>query len=76
MLREVRRLLGTGGVGAVRFCRVSHRALLPAARFVLEGACRDCIVDIDPAADGVVILGSRATLAVTRAGYRRFSEAG
>ena len=58
-------------LGAIRYCRVSHAGLLSAVRFVLDGS-PGCVVEVDPSAEGAVLLGARATLVLDAAGYRLF----
>ena len=72
ILQQAREAIRTGRLGEVEFCRVEHDGLLPTAQFVLGDTRFDWIVEVDPAAEGVALLGRRATLVVDRAGCRLF----
>jgi len=75
-LRAAREIIRAGALGAVGYCRVGNRELLPALRFVLDRARPDCVVEVDPATEGAALLGSRATLVMGRDGIRLFGRDG
>ena len=56
------------GIGEICFCRVADTGWL---RLVPRG----CVFEVDPATDGITLLGSRATLVITRSGWSSY-EAG
>src|SRR5579864_4842438 len=58
-----RELLRCGELGPVRFCRIGHSDLRPAAAYILGRA--DCRIEIHAGAAGAAFLGSRATLVVS-----------
>ena len=68
-LRTARRLVRTGGVGRVVFCRASRKtaAWLP---FVLDGAAPVCE---RIARHELVLCGTEATLVIDGRGCRRFA---
>lgn len=72
--RSARRLVRRGSLGRIGFCRVEHVTLIPALRFVLDGA--NCVVEVDPARRGAALLGSDATLVLDQAGYHLFGRNG
>ncbi len=72
VLLEARERVRDGQLGQIRFCRVSHPSLLSAASFVLDGGIPAPVVEVEPAAPGMALLGSRATLAIDRSGCRTF----
>jgi hypothetical protein len=63
-------MVRAGALGAIRFCRVSDRSLQEAA---LAIAGRDVVVEVDPSATAMALLGSRATLVLDQGGWRLFS---
>jgi hypothetical protein len=67
---SARQLPPTGALGTVRFCRVSDRGLGDAA---LAMAGSDVVLEVDPSATGIALLGSRATLVVDHDGWRLFA---
>jgi hypothetical protein len=72
ILEQARETIRTGRLGEVEFCRVGHDELVPIAQFVLGDSRVEGIVEVDAAAEGVALLGRRATLVVDRAGCRLF----
>lgn len=72
VLQDARQLIRSGRLGRVGFCRVAHPSLLPAVAFVLGGGAR--VSEVNAGTDGIVFLGSRATLAVDQHGWRLFAR--
>jgi hypothetical protein len=57
------------GIGEIRYCRVADAEWLG---FVPRG----CICEVDPAAEGATLLGSRATLVIHRDGWNVYGTRG
>lgn len=72
ILGQARRLVRVGSLGTVVFCRVAHADLLPAVVFVLGS--RECPAEVSAFTEGVVFVGSRATLAVSGRGCKVFAS--
>ena len=64
-------MIAKGELGSVNFCRIRDAGSLADVRFVL-GHCDGCVTEVEPTANGVEFLGSRATLVLKTRGYRLF----
>lgn len=69
-LDRARKLVRSGALGRLVFCRVGDAALLAVVERVTSG----CIIEVDPAFQGAAFLGSRATLVIDRAGCHLFRD--
>jgi hypothetical protein len=65
LVEEAREIVRRGVLGRVCFCRVGNPAILAQARSILPAAMRDCIIELNPAAEGAAFLGTRATLVIS-----------
>lgn len=65
LLRQAREMIGCGALGRIEFCRVQNTGLRSGLRYVLDRVAPSCICEVDAAAEGTSILGSRGTLLVT-----------
>jgi hypothetical protein len=65
VVEEAREAVRRGVLGRVCFCRVGDPAILVEARSILAPALGDCIIELNPAAEGAAFLGSRATLVIS-----------
>lgn len=59
-------------LGAIHFCRIADPGLRDTASSILDWA--DCVIETEPDAEGMVFLGSRATLVVRGSEWRVFSR--
>jgi hypothetical protein len=71
-LQQARDLVREGKLGFIGFCRIAHDDLRSTAEFVLSGHPADCVIGVEPEADGATFLGSYATLTVSNIGWRVF----
>ena len=73
-LGVARSLVRRGELGKIHFCRAGDLGLRDAASYILDRA--DCVIEIEPDAEGAAILGSRGTLAVWGGEWRVFAQEG
>ena len=73
VLRQARAKIRSGALGRVGYCRLEHSGLVAPAKYVLDEESRNCVIEVGPATQEIVFLGSRATLVVTPQGFRLFA---
>lgn len=57
-----RKMVRRGDLGVIHFCRIAHPQLHKAVAYILDQA--DCVIGVEPGAEGAAFLGSRGTLVV------------
>jgi hypothetical protein len=72
VVAAARQIVRRGELGAIHFCRIAHPGLRNAASCILD--CADCVIEIEPDAEGAAFLGSRGTLVVSGGAWRVFAQ--